>query len=247
MLRNVAILFNIIILLIMSSCDGGGHGATNPILCDCCNRDGCYNNIQIAMNHAEDVIKLRANGDTLLRTEVVNVALSKMINMKLLEAEGCELDSMPSSIYSLRKLEQIVMGGNHISDVSPEIMKMISLKDLFLDYNEFTRFPNAESIYNLKRLDLSNNRFDSLPDNIGRLTSLEALFLRSNELTNVPDSIGGMISLRVLDLRSNKLIALPESINKLSQLEWLYLTNNTISAEEKIRIQSLLPNCKIEF
>ena len=50
--------------------------------------------------------------------------------------------------------------------------------------------------------DLGNN-FDSLPDSIGGLSSLEYLDLSGNNFDSLPDSIGGLSSLRYLNISGN--------------------------------------------
>jgi len=66
----------------------------------------------------------------------------------------------------------------------------------------------------------------TLPESIGKLSSLQKLDLRGNKLTTLPWSIGDLKSLQTLDLGGNKSTTLPESITKLESLQTLSLSYN---------------------
>lgn len=77
-------------------------------------------------------------------------------------------------------------------------------------------------------LNLSFNRLQSLPENIGILRRLKYLNCENNEIDNIPESIGKIRPLREMNLNKNKLIRLPGSIGNCSRLEKLYLNDNCI-------------------
>ncbi len=66
---------------------------------------------------------------------------------------------------------------------------------------------------NLKKLDLSNNKLQSLPYEINHLTHLTHLYLSTNYLTNIPEL--NLYKLRHLSLSNNQLSKLP-SLNNLT-------------------------------
>ena len=77
-------------------------------------------------------------------------------------------------------------------------------------------------------MDLENNSLIKLPDNIGKLSSLDALKVRGNLLTELPDSVGNLLSLRHLYVSENELAELPESIGNLESLYTLDAYKNKI-------------------
>ena len=82
----------------------------------------------------------------------------------------------------------------------------------------------------LQTLDLSWNNLTTLPESIGNLKSLAYLVLEANKLTTLPDSIGQLSSLKELNLSNNQLSILPESLTKLKLLQVLNLEENQLTS-----------------
>lgn len=66
----------------------------------------------------------------------------------------------------------------------------------------------------------------SLPDSIGRLSSLRALSLCHNQLAAVPAALGGCRQLEELDLSQNQIQEIPDSLSSLQSLKLLNLDKN---------------------
>lgn len=86
-------------------------------------------------------------------------------------------------------------------------------------------FPNV-----LRTLDLSENRFVTLPEDIGRFTLLKHLNLSDNRLTELPAVIGQMIKLETLNVMSNMLISIPQEFANLKNLKQVHLNNNQLTS-----------------
>lgn len=76
------------------------------------------------------------------------------------------------------------------------------------------------------RLDLSGLGLETLPPEIGQLSSLQSLNLSGNQLATLPDSLGQLSSLQELYLHANRLATLPDSLIKLTSLRGLLLHDN---------------------
>ncbi|MBQ9473313.1 MAG: leucine-rich repeat domain-containing protein [Bacteroidales bacterium] len=83
--------------------------------------------------------------------------------------------------------------------------------------------PEVYTMTNLRHLNLSHNRLDSLDERLLLLTRLDTLLLGRNRLRHVPEWIGNMRSLRLLDMSRNPILDLPPSMANLTRLERLVL------------------------
>jgi internalin A len=79
-------------------------------------------------------------------------------------------------------------------------------------------------------LDLSRERIEELPEEIGQLTNLTSLNLHDALLKSLPDSIGRLINLTSLNLDSTQLKSLPESIGQLTNLTSLNLDSTQLKS-----------------
>ncbi|MFQ6625356.1 hypothetical protein Gotur_006074 [Gossypium turneri] len=80
-------------------------------------------------------------------------------------------------------------------------------------------------------MDLSNNQFfGEIPEDIGRLITLQMLNLSHNNFTGpIPTSFGNLVALESLDLSSNKFSGgIPSQMTNLTFLEVLNLSNNNL-------------------
>ncbi|XP_013415723.1 E3 ubiquitin-protein ligase LRSAM1-like [Lingula anatina] len=126
------------------------------------------------------------------------------------------LFQIPSGIFSLCKVlrkEALILFGNHFS----------SLKG----------GGSLSELSSLRVLDLHDNEFSSLPEEIGELQNLQVLNLASNKLKELPSSIGKLKVLQTLNVRDNKLKVLPETLCQLSRLRTLDVSGNHITALPK--------------
>ena len=129
-----------------------------------------------------------------------------------------------------------------------------------------------DSLINLQYFQCSNEALEILPASFGTLLSMQQLYLSGNKLAALPDTLYQLRNLKRLDLAGNQLVALSPKIAYFTQLELLYLHNNKmlkdipieqigklqnlrflnirgtkISREQGIRLQKLLPKCKVEI
>lgn len=78
----------------------------------------------------------------------------------------------------------------------------------------------------LRTLDLSDNKFITLPPEISRFMQLRHLNLNKNKLTKLPDCIGALTRLETLNVCHNNLTILPRTLSNLINLKQVYLSHN---------------------
>lgn len=80
----------------------------------------------------------------------------------------------------------------------------------------------------LTYLDLSDNKLQAMPAEVGQLTALTELWLHRNELTAVAPEICKLKALDQLSLGENHLTVVPQALGQLTALTHLYLANNQL-------------------
>lgn len=116
-----------------------------------------------------------------------------------------------------------------LTNIPARIGSLSSLQLLHLSKNKLSRLPPEFSSLRIRRLDLSNNLFDTMPPEVFSLSCLETLDLSGNNIQFIPPDISKLTTLKVLNLTSNKIAALPPELFLLPNLHTLYLGSNKIS------------------
>lgn len=93
--------------------------------------------------------------------------------------------------------------------------------------NEFPPgFKQLES--SLRTLDISDNKFVILPNEISRFMQLRHLNLSKNKLAKIPDCIGALTKLETFNGSHNNLSSLPRTFSNLIHLKQVNLSDNHI-------------------
>lgn len=81
---------------------------------------------------------------------------------------------------------------------------------------------------NLRTLDVSDNKFVNLPNEISRFIHLKQLNLNKNKLAKLPDCIGALTKLELFNASHNNLTIIPRTISNLINLKQVYVTDNRL-------------------
>ncbi|EIE81744.1 hypothetical protein RO3G_06449 [Rhizopus delemar RA 99-880] len=176
-------------------------------------------------------------------------------NLKQLCIANNEYNAMPSSIQHIASLKHLNISGNRLRDLDHEGLEKLSelrtlriinnrletipsyfassfqyLTSLFISNNSFTKFPLVVcEINSLAYLDISFNKIQSFPDEIGQLANLVGLFAIANRITGrLPASFINLTKLQELDIRQNLITDL-DVVSHLPKLEILLVNYNSSS------------------
>lgn len=141
--------------------------------------------------------------------------IERLINQWLIEAPKIEKSS--------REKVKNLIGSFLLHNDSSSLL----IKDL-----EVTSLPNIFGSpcfgKRVKKLDLSDNQLQVLPESVAKLTSLQVLRARFNQIKAFPEPIERLRSLAKLDLANNQIESISESITHLGALKVLNLSDNQI-------------------
>jgi len=123
-----------------------------------------------------------------------------------------------------------------------------NLRNLDLSRNKINSLPSSIGNFKvMKTLSLSKNKIAALPDDMGKMTKLENLNLSFNLMQSIPSSFQQLKHLREVNLSHNNFTTFPTALLNLKQMNVLDLANNKIRAvPEEIRgleATELVLNC----
>ncbi|MFT5778076.1 MAG: leucine-rich repeat protein SHOC2 [Crocinitomicaceae bacterium] len=137
------------------------------------------------------------------------VMLSSMKRIKFIQSKPYtrptvpEWDRITTILTGMKQLSTLDISGYRLSELPPAIGAIKTLDSLYLGMHNFSNAKLTFSILsqlNLKLLSMYDCRLDSLPEEIGLLTSLEKLDLREIDIDSLPDYLGKLVHLTHLDV-----------------------------------------------
>ncbi|KAG2200534.1 hypothetical protein INT47_012320, partial [Mucor saturninus] len=204
-------------------------------------------------NHASRIDSLNISKN--FQIEVPLDFIQMCTNLKQLWLANNEYTTLPPSTQHIASLEHLNISGNRLRDLDHAHLEEISglrtlrainnnlesipesfpanfqlLTTLFISNNSFTKFPIVIcDILSLAYLDISFNKIQMFPDEIGQLTNLIGLFAIANRITgSLPSSFINLTKLQELDIRQNLITDL-DVVSHLPRLEILLVDYNSTS------------------
>jgi Leucine-rich repeat (LRR) protein len=151
------------------------------------------------------------------------------------------LAANPDSVYRLDLSKQ------KLSEVPEAIYQFKNLYELNLSQNKFKSLPDNFYFPNLQILNLEKNDLDTFSTSICQNTQLRNIFLGKNDIRYLPECIGNLQELVTLDIWFNPLQDLPMALTTMHKLRSLDMRGMTYSNNFQKKWNALLPWIKIEF
>ncbi|XP_065201010.1 leucine-rich repeat-containing protein 57-like [Planococcus citri] len=103
------------------------------------------------------------------------------------------------------------------------------LRQLNLSSNKFQTLPPSISNFsNLKYINVDYNKLTQLPEEIGRLQKLENLSAAANSITSIPHTFSSLVNLKEIHLNNNLISDFPTSLCDLKHLTIIDISHNKI-------------------
>ncbi|KAK6842693.1 adenylate cyclase [Apiospora arundinis] len=146
-------------------------------------------------------------------------------------SRNLSLDLPRDFIQACPQLRDIKFSSNEARKLPISIGRASRLTYLDVSNNRLEELQHAElhQLGGLLKLNLANNRLNSLPTYFSGFRSLRSLNLSSNFLDKLPPFLCELDSLVDIDVSFNSIATLPEEIGKLRNLEKFVMTNNRLA------------------
>ncbi len=170
---------------------------------------------------------------------------------------------LPSDFVSTYKnLETLIIKthdkkNNEFEELPSNLGELSELEEIHIENTKLKKIPNLSGLTNLKRLYLSDNYIEEIPESIGDLKKLNIVTLMYNNLQTIPESIkdigteASWPSMKILKLGNNNIRYIsPETVKHLfdekgSRIFWdlyandfLYLGNGELILNESMILDS---------
>ncbi|XP_078543347.1 volume-regulated anion channel subunit LRRC8A-like [Lissotriton helveticus] len=178
----------------------------------------------------------------------------KLTNLSRLKLVQCNLDRIPSAVFSLsnlqeldlkennlttvnevasfqnlRKFTSLKLNYNSIEAISPLIGRITTLETLNFNKNKISEIPlNLFKLTKLRQLELGYNSISKIPPEISQLQDLQYFTIEHNKIHELPLQLFTCTKLRILTLSQNKLTLIPPEIGQLTQLRQLEINANNL-------------------
>ena len=146
--------------------------------------------------------------------------LRKIFWVKTLKLARNEFISLPPEMGNyLKECVKLDLQRNKIREIPPSLLELPSLSELNLSHNDLINIPDVpEWSASLSVLDLSYNRLSSLP-NSAVASALSNLNISNNKFRSVPHCVCSFISLTYLNIAENsEIVSLPSELGRLKNL-----------------------------
>ncbi|XP_051524495.1 leucine-rich repeat-containing protein 2-like isoform X1 [Myxocyprinus asiaticus] len=176
------------------------------------------------------VLDVQRNGFTKLPVEI-----GKLINLRELNVNYNKLLSIPAELGDCENLERLEMTANgSLTELPFELRNLKKLKHLDMSENKFGSIPICVlRMESLTFFDISNNRLQDLPEDIDRMEALESVFLHKNKLKYMPLSMANLIHLKMLVVSADELYSIPSKFIDNPDIKLIRLYDNPVNVQDE--------------
>nr|XP_023403552.1 leucine-rich repeat-containing protein 2 [Loxodonta africana] len=184
--------------------------------------------------------------------QIIPTYIELFQEMRILDLPKNQISCLPAEIGCLKNLKELNVSFNRLKSIPPELGYCENLEKLDFSGNlELTELPFELS--NLKQVafvDISANKFSSIPICVLRMSDLQWLDVSSNHLNDLPQDIDRLEELQTFLLYKNKLTYLPYALLNLKKLTLIVVSGDHLvevptalcDASTPVKFVSLMDN-----
>jgi len=204
---------------------------------------GTYYTLSDAQISPQKVLRLVLAGTGI---KTIPSEVLKFQNLTELDLSNNKLQEIPVWILKLKNLQILNLRANHIAILPPFVFSLPALRVLDLWGNDIHSLTLPQDNFTIEDINLSQNKFTALYDDISKLKHLRWLRFDNNKLTSIPPVIFKMASLQYVYFLHNSISDFDAGVSKNEHIKVVDLAlNDAFDIIKVSRLQQLLPNCRI--
>jgi leucine-rich repeat protein SHOC2 len=185
----------------------------------------------LSMNQEEDVAEESKISINNIKDPQIGYLKSKITDKGELSYSNNNLWYLPRSLllYEFTQIVSLNISKNAISEINENMIKSLpSLIELDASHNKIVFITAMISQWSgsLRKLVLSHNNLNEIPNEISKLEKLQYLVLDNNKIEYLPSEIWYLEKLKLLDISDNFIKSLPYDLGNLKSLKKLHISNN---------------------
>ncbi|TGL34766.1 leucine-rich repeat domain-containing protein [Leptospira koniambonensis] len=156
--------------------------------------------------------------------------LSEVEKNEITELELKYLTEFPIELFKFKNLKSLTLAGNGLTEMDcKSIEGLKSLETLNLSKNKFNTVPECLlQLQSLKKLNLSYNPLKTIPSSVLKLDSIIELDLNDAQISEISDRVPNWSRLTHLYLSGNRIKRFPLSWGNLKSLSYIDLNENRL-------------------
>ena len=180
---------------------------------------------------------------------LISISLMMLGLLAIGQEVQTEFTDLDAALRSPKQVEVLILKRERLKAWPDDALREFpNLRELNLTSNKIDSLPTDISyLQNLEILIMTNNKLDSLPKSIGQLTNLRLLHLGNNDIYHVSPALADLEYLEEIELWSNNIYYLPEEMSKLKNLKVLDLRNIQLNKDHQADIKSLFDKEKVRM
>lgn len=168
-------------------------------------------------------------------------------SLQVLNLSGNCLSSLPDDLHRLTKLEVLFASDNLFTELPRVLGRCERLSMIGFKANRIEHVPGESLPPHLRWLILTDNRLQTLPEQLGRCAMLQKLMLAGNRLQSLPASLANCQQLELLRISANQLANLPDWLLQMPALAWLAHSGNPFSHSPEQPAIAHIPWAQLEL
>ncbi len=163
--------------------------------------------------------------------------IGKLTKLQFLRIENTPITFLPNTIVNLKDLRTLYIFSCPLKKIPSDLFELTKLRTIQIDSTALTELPLGIGKTSMQMLLVGRSKLTSLPADLCDAKELAAVAFSGNKLTSIPTCINGLQKLVTISLSNNQITEIPADLLMLPKLQFLSLSGNRIPEDKQLEPQ----------